>query len=539
MNIQTGEEVPYSDVGFPKGNSPEEFLANMLAFLEAGAAKIASASSWPDFSPDVLRDIASIQEAVLIEKEVSKKSSGNATVVARADLLRQDVWTRWRAGAGMTLGTDPLSAVLDKLTAVAEQQLKFFEKASETPIGEGSTTRVSRPVKPRESAAQSLSIDQTNVETSSAPLFSELEDEYFKLRRAGGASESAISTGRMRAAAFVALIGDRPIDCYLPIDLQNFVNELQYVPLELSREGEHSDELRKMGIHAAIAKNKADSCYESLALKTIADGYVQTVRAVINNAVGLRRIRNPFDGYRVRWPDNAKPSKKRESIDYEKLDKAFRLGIRSGYLDDAMLGPLCLLSSRRIGILPFIRGSDFDQKHGVNIIRVNGIVYDREKGMYKRVGYKTEGSLRFFVLHDFFRRIGFVDWASKQGDMFIFRLLASTTDPGDVASKRVNRLLKKAGAIGMNIETAHSLRHGAKDLFIEEDLDDKATRLQMGHEPSHDVHDSYGQQSAFRRKHCQQLAHFDLPKEIDWSLFDGLDFERLSSQHRKIGRPAR
>jgi hypothetical protein len=125
----------------------------------------------------------------------------------------------------------------------------------------------------------------------------------------------------------------------LPIDLQNFVNELQYVPLELSREGENTGELRQMGIHAAIAKNKVESCYEPLALKTIQDGYVQTVRAIINGAVGLHRLRNPFDGYRVRWPDNAKPSVEREALDYEKVDKVFRLGVDSGYLDDAMLGP--------------------------------------------------------------------------------------------------------------------------------------------------------------------------------------------------------
>jgi hypothetical protein len=104
------------------------------------------------------------------------------------------------------------------------------------------------------------------------------------------------------------------------------------------------------------------------------------VRAIINGAVGLHRLRNPFEGYRVRWPDNAKPSVKREALDYEKVDKVFRLGVDSGYLDDAMLGPLSLLSSRRIGILPFIRGSDFDRKHGVDIVRENGIVYDKEKG---------------------------------------------------------------------------------------------------------------------------------------------------------------
>jgi hypothetical protein len=172
------------------------------------------------------------------------------------------------------------------------------------------------------------------------------------------------------------------------------------------------------------------------------------------------------------------------------------------------------------------------------IVRVNGIVYDKEKGMYKRVGYKTEASLRFFVLHNLFRRIGFVDWAKEQGDNFIFRRLASRSDPGDVASKRVNRLLKKAGAIGMNIEVAHSLRHGAKDMLIEEDVDDQTTRLQMGHE-SDDVHSNYGERSALRRKQCQELAHFELPKEIDWSMFEGRDFEAMASRPRAIGRPRR
>ena len=53
MSTDIGGEIPCSDVGFPKGNSPEEFLANMLAFLETAAAKIANPPPWPDFSPDL------------------------------------------------------------------------------------------------------------------------------------------------------------------------------------------------------------------------------------------------------------------------------------------------------------------------------------------------------------------------------------------------------------------------------------------------------------------------------------------------------
>jgi hypothetical protein len=40
VNSHAEEGFPCSDVGFPKGNCPEEFLANMLALLEDAAAKI-------------------------------------------------------------------------------------------------------------------------------------------------------------------------------------------------------------------------------------------------------------------------------------------------------------------------------------------------------------------------------------------------------------------------------------------------------------------------------------------------------------------
>jgi hypothetical protein len=159
--------------------------------------------------------------------------------------------------AGLAPGGEPLSDLLGKLTEVADRQLAILERASAAPTGRSATSRDLRPAKPpRQSPEQPPADVPSTVDTSSAPKFGELEDEYFELRSAGGASESAISTGRMRAATFKALIGDRPIDCYLPIDLQNFVNELQYVPLELSREGGNAEELRQMGIHAAIAKNK-------------------------------------------------------------------------------------------------------------------------------------------------------------------------------------------------------------------------------------------------------------------------------------------
>ena len=117
----------------------------------------------------------------------------------------------------------------------------------------------------------------------------------------------------------------------------------------------------------------------------------------------------------------------------------------------------------------FCRGSAAaisGRKHGVDIIRVNGIVFDKTDGIYRRVSYKTDESLRFFVLHSAFRKWGFVDWAIEQGDNFLFRLLQTCKDPSDTASDRINKLLRRGGAAGMNIEVGQSLRHGGKAMRV-------------------------------------------------------------------------
>ena len=462
-------------------------------------------------------------------------------MAARADLLRNDIWDRWRAGEGLPPLREPLTDAIGKLAEVADRQLALLQQATihqRVTIHRPVSDLVDRPVVQARRDPPAAPVEQPEPHTGPSPLFSQIEDEYISIRENGGASAGTISTARWRTHVFKTLAGDRPIDRYMPIDLQNYVNELQYLPLQFSRKGDQTEELLAMGIHAAIARNKTEHCYEPIALKTMQDGYVQIVRAIIHTATGLHRLRDPFQDFRVRWPDNAKPSVKRESIDYETLDRVFRLGVDSGYLDDALLGPLCLLSTRRIGILPWIRGSDFDTKHGVDIIRVNGIVFDKKGGIYRRVPYKTDESLRFFVLHSAFRKWGFVDWAIEQGDNFLFRMLQACKDPSDTASDRINKLLKKGGAAGMNIEVGQSLRHGGKDMLIEEDVDTQTTRLQMGHRAS-DPHAGYGTRAELRRKQCQELANFELPREIDWSMFEGLDFEAMASRPRQVGRPKR
>ena len=123
-------EFPHSDVGFPKGAAPEEFLANMMTFLKGAAAKLDSPAPPPVFSPAAMRDLAAIQEAVLVEREVKKGDAGHPTVTGRADLLRNDIWDRWRAGEGLPPLTTPLSDAIGKLAEVAGRQLTLLQRAS-------------------------------------------------------------------------------------------------------------------------------------------------------------------------------------------------------------------------------------------------------------------------------------------------------------------------------------------------------------------------------------------------------------------------
>jgi hypothetical protein len=539
--VRPGEHDPQGSVGFPLGSTPDESFANMMAYLRDAAAKLDQPPPLPSFEPANLRNIATFREAVVIEQEVRKGEAGNPTVVARADLLRQDVWDRWRAGQGSGPVNTPLSEAIGKLAAAADRQLQLMESG-----GHLMSQRAIAPLEADRSTAlevrsiplQPAPASVPDPSTSSAPLFSVLEDQYVAIREGAGASKGALSTIRTRVQVFKDLMGDRPLDCYVPMDLQQYVNELQYLPVQYNREGVDHEMLRALGARTAVDINKRDRSWETLGIKTMQDGYVQIVKAIIGTATGLHRLRDPFAGYTIRWPDDAKPSVKRETLDHGKLNEVFKLGVASGYLDDAMMGPLCLLSTRRIGILPYIRGCDIDVKHGVDIIRVNGIVYDEVRKVYKVVPYKTGDSLRFFVLHDMFRRRGFVDWARSQGEGFVFRMLHNCKDPADAASKRMNRLMKQGGAAGMNIEVAHSLRHGGKDVLMEEEIGSDTARLQMGHQPSDD-HSGYGARIELSRKQCHELAHFELPGEIDWSMFDGLDFDAMAKQPRKMGRPKR
>jgi hypothetical protein len=526
---RTMQPVGEVELGFPPGENDEEFLANLLAFLR-NAAKLIDGPPPPD-DAKTLRAFAVWRQTIDLERELQKGPGANALVRDHADILREEIWRRWRAGEG--IAEPPPERV----------EGSHFSFAGASSVASAPSDHPTAPIAPpiALAAAAPPAKDVTPAATAtSAPLFSVAASEYLELRAGAGADSATLSTARMRLDAFLALMGDKPIDVFKPRDLQLYVNTLQYLPVEFGREGKHSEEIRAIGPRAAVDRNRVEKCWEPLSRKTIEDGYLQVFKAVVNAAVRNYELgHHPFAGARIAWPKFAKPSVAREALDDETLNMVFQLGVASGYLDDAILPALSLTSSRRIGLLAFIRGSDFERKHGVVVCRVDGIGYDPEKKTWYRVPYKTAESLAYFAVHDLWTDCGFVDWALGQGERFLFRQLHAAKDPADALSKRMNRLLKRAGAKGKNIEVAHSFRHGAKNLMVDDEIGDGAVRKQMGHAPGADAHTGYGSRTELQRAECQALANLPLPTSIDWSIFQGLDFEAMASKPRGRGKGVR
>jgi len=198
-----------------------------------------------------------------------KGDDANPTVVARADFLRQDVWNRWRAGEGLVPpGSDPLTQAISKLADVADRQLQVMTAVEPPPPTTIHSTapapRATRTVD-RSPVAAGMPTDPPLVPAapvaSAAPLFSLIDDEYIAMGTDAGAAGGTLSTMGLRAWIFRELAGNKPFDTYLPKDLQDYVNLLQYVPVEYIRASKEHEALQHMLLRRFVDRNKQYKCW--------------------------------------------------------------------------------------------------------------------------------------------------------------------------------------------------------------------------------------------------------------------------------------
>lgn len=364
---------------------------------------------------------------------------------------------------------------------------------------------------------------------STAPTFGEVSQAYIDMRIGiDGADHPEIAYLFLRRQTFLEIVGDRAIDQYSHKDLQDYVTAMRCWPGNATKRAE----MAGRSVKEILAAN-ADLHLMPMAEKTF-KSYVSHIRTMLRYQMNDRHYQDPFVGAKPRYPKTAAPPRARQEIPANVLQRSFELGIASGCIDQAMMPPLASLTARRLGLLTYLRGSDIREKGGIMIADIQGIV--QVNGIWRRIPYKTGESVGFFVLHEFFRDIGWTAWAMAQGDNWLFPQLHRYPDPAKQASRLMNRLLVSAGAAGNNVEVFHSLRgDGITGLRRVGEIHDRTAKLQAGHVLDGE-HENYGRKDLLHEE-CVAIATRPLPKDVKWGMFKGLDFDALAKGRRKSGRP--
>lgn len=364
--------------------------------------------------------------------------------------------------------------------------------------------------------------------SSEAWLLSTMAAEYFALREANTElGNKDIGTARFRVALFIELIGDHPCDTYTVTDLQAYIDLIKYWPAE-------EKERSKDKSARAIIEENADLHLKPLAKKTMSEGYLTIVKSVLAHGERTHSFKSQVRGAQLKYPKTSARSVPSEPLAYEKIASLLLTGVRTGFLDNAMLPLLGLLTGRRLGLLIHLKGTDIrEQYKGVWVAQTSGVT--QTSGVWVRVPIKTDASTTFFVLHEFLVEIGFVKWASSLGDRFIFQELIRLDDPSKSASSYMGRLFKRAGIKDSRQAVFHSLRGGYIGESRDQDIDVRDRKLQVGQQVGADDHEIYGF-SALSQKMAKRISTMNLNPEIDVSFYRDLDFKKMDAKKRTRGR---
>ena len=519
-----------------EGDSHAEVLAELRGYFKFARQHL-DRSPMARPTEAELKDLEGLRGLVQIEKEL-RTGTASPLVLENLDLLRQkyigieaDAARRAKGGPSQATGSsDPVpTSAPPVVTPTAAASIPQPVPAVPATVVPGPPSAVAAGGDGKRVPAYKLDRRTVARPPSDKPLFSVVSDEYLDARTsAKGEENKDVRIARTRRDLFIELIGDHPVDTYDAADLQAYIEFLKYWP------GDNNQRRRDWTARQIVEDNR-DLHLKPLSRNALVDGYVSIVKTMINSGTSTYGYRNPVAGVKLHYPDTAARPVSAEPLSSVSITRVFRTGVGRGMLDEAMLPLLGHLTGRRLGLLIHLTGNDIRQKYpGVFTAQTNGILL--VNGKWTRVPIKTEASMTFFVLHEFLVDIGFVDWAMRQGDEFLFRELMRLDDPSKSASSYMQRLFKRAEVEGGDRrEVFHSLRAGNIDTMRNAKIEARARKLQAGHAIGDSEHDLYGFRS-LNEFEASEMATLPLNPKIDFSVFRGLDFDKLANAKRTMGR---
>ncbi len=421
------------------------------------------------------------------------------------------------------------SLVQDESLARAHLGLPQVARPTGNPAMSQLVAAVTALQKQGEATAAEFQAFKASVAPKVGPLFSVAADRYHdEMAAERGPEHDELKYVRHRKSVFIAICGDRPVTAYTAADIQHFMNRARFLAPNQSKLPGY-DIAKVLEYIAEAEANGAPGLSQS----TLVNNYVAKVKTIIRHACDAAELPFTLGGRRLKVPKGVPKPKAKFLVDHHAANSLFAAATASGLLAETMLPLLGYLTGRRLGLLAFMQGEDIHQHDDVWVVTPRDVVRDAA-GKRTTVPYKTGESLTSFVLHDLLVRTGFVEWARRRKG-FIFSSLHETKDPADTASKRMCRLYAKAGIDSEIYKMFHGLRHAKINCDRDLGIASRTTRLQVGHELLDD-HDSYGG-AQMRRSELHTVAFAELPAEIDFTAFFGLEFDRLEVARSSAGRP--
>jgi hypothetical protein len=364
---------------------------------------------------------------------------------------------------------------------------------------------------------------QTEIDGDPNLPFSVAAQRYLEARRRQNSNlhESSIT---YPCDIWVELMGDRPMGEYRGGDLQRFVNEAAFLPPNATK----IPELSGCSLRAIIEKNRNGFPYGALGEITLRDGWLAALKGVFAEHLNASDHGSPFSGRKIRFPNHLIPGSVHAAPPVEITNFLFRQTIEAGAFEDAILSLLARSTGRRLGLLCFLRGSDLQRDLKGMITFAPKTLVTTPAGV-RVTPYKTKESTLPFIVPHYVLETGFLWWAERRGERFLFEGLLGAKDPADTASKRLARWIDRAAdELRLPRDQAgvpHGWRRDTHDDMVDAKISDGAARKQVGHAPA-DIHEKY--KSANLRP-VQKLELFDtpVPEGLDLSPFHDLDWRQV------------
>lgn len=352
-------------------------------------------------------------------------------------------------------------------------------------------------------------------------LFSEAMEEWHKMRGGLGIDPKKIDMDYARLKDFIEVAGDKPINKYRFLDIQNFANLLARSPASYSVKAI----LRDMTREDAADYNESLPAAEQdkrLSVKTIETNYLSPLTLFFKDMGAHYVFPSPVADAKIRISANAGESIERLPFTVEELNIWFAHAATEGRGDKKWLPLLGSLTGARIGELIRLQKKDvYKVDSGHWVIDLTTDIID-ETGLAVSRQLKNKSSRRIIAIHQAIVDAGFIDYAMSFANGSIFPWAfhhgkAIVKRPADAASKRLNNQLKKIG-IHKEIETTfHSSRHTAKDIMRVAKVDQRTHNLQTGH--AHETEsDKYGSKRLLKYE-LEVLTVLPLPEGLDLSPF--------------------